>query len=672
MASITLTGVLKRPNGELAVGDQIKFEHKSSTGDTVQTAECFVTIPPNGQYSVSIEYGIVNISYKAVTDEIFTNLGKATVNQDNPATNIPELLRATVPQTNQEMLEFQTVLANCIDAQNNANQSLQQIDALTSQQTTIELINSSANYDLDVVLQTSGFLTAGDGGGGKWKRTSGTGSPSESPEARGLPSLTNANGDVFDYVYEEVVNLSCLGMNESDSCGTIVNIGYQMIRDSYTFLAALTIPQMPLSITANPGFYFTNDSINAQLLTGTGWVVDFSGVAIEGRTQGKTVLDMLGCRFGRTIGLHIVGSDTLKPAIGIQYGRLEQNTSADNLQFINIKTSGRFTRAAAYNLASETEYWEHLELYNGEDGDDSGGYCHIFDGNNTFGAITDYAQPSMNQYDDMSIVQHTFVNPDWRKFTSSGPAIWMSKVRQFEVVGGYVVCNDDYAVIISCEGDKMRNLNFDMHLEKSTSLGLVRFEKNGGTNNTECTIAGFRHRDHNLQASSCAYKIGDSMTRVTLEDTDIHVENFFTTPINGLIAPLTKARIQGDIYVDDASVLKGFEFYGTLKSRNATSGAYGKGTYTIIDVASGRQWHKGNHNFLKDNLEVIPAGTLPSEDKLLIKEEAIQFPPSSIAPIIDANRFALALDDGSNWSGANATGKSRLVFWDGSTWILIA
>jgi len=123
MASILLSGVLKRPNGDLAVGDEIKFEHKSSTGDTVQTAECFVTIPPNGQYSVSIEYGIVNISYKAVTDEVFTNLGKATVNQDNPATNIPELLRATVPQTNQEMLEFQTVLANCIDAQNNAQQS---------------------------------------------------------------------------------------------------------------------------------------------------------------------------------------------------------------------------------------------------------------------------------------------------------------------------------------------------------------------------------------------------------------------------------------------------------------------------------------------------------------------------------------------------------------------
>ncbi len=207
MASILLSGVLKRPNGELAVGDQIKFEHKSSTGDTVQTAECFVTIPPNGQYSVSIEYGIVNISYKAVTDEVFTNLGKVTVNQDNPATNIPELLRATVPQTNQEMLEFQTVLANCIDAQNNAEQSandaeqaLSDIDALTGQQTTTELINSSAIYSADKVLETSGFIDAGDGGGAKWVQNGVTGqTPSQTPAQLGDALLNDANGNQWQY-----------------------------------------------------------------------------------------------------------------------------------------------------------------------------------------------------------------------------------------------------------------------------------------------------------------------------------------------------------------------------------------------------------------------------------------------------------------------------------------
>jgi len=218
MASILLSGVLKRPNGDLAVGDQIKFEHKSSTGDTVQTAECFVTIPPDGQYSVSIEYGIVNISYKAVTDEVFTNLGKVTVNQDNPATSIPELLRATVPQTNQEMLEFQTVLANCIDAQNNAEQSLQQVDALTSQQTTTELINSSVSYDLDVVLQTSGFSLAGDGGAGKWKQNGVTGqTPSQTPAQLGDGILNDDNGNQWSLVENSNFNASCLGVSSLSS-----------------------------------------------------------------------------------------------------------------------------------------------------------------------------------------------------------------------------------------------------------------------------------------------------------------------------------------------------------------------------------------------------------------------------------------------------------------------
>jgi plastocyanin len=213
MANILLSGVLKRPNGDIAVGDQIKFEHKSSTGDTVQTAECFVTIPPNGQYYLSIEYGIVNISYKAVTDEVFTNLGKVTVNQDNPATNIPELLRATVPQTNQEMLEFQTVLANCIDAQNNADQSLQQIEALTGQQTTTELINSSTVYDTEKVLETSGFTTAGDGGSGKWKQNGVTGqTPSQTPVQLVDGLLNDANGNQWALVFSDDVAAKKLGV----------------------------------------------------------------------------------------------------------------------------------------------------------------------------------------------------------------------------------------------------------------------------------------------------------------------------------------------------------------------------------------------------------------------------------------------------------------------------
>jgi hypothetical protein len=521
------------------------------------------------------------------------------------------------------------------------------------------------------LVTTLGFGVSGDGGFGLWKRTGATAAPSQTPEQRYAPSLTDSTGAVFDYVYERLVNLNALGMVTNLSCGAVLNIGYQMIRDSYIFVAALTIPQMPLVITAKPAVYFTTESINAQLLTGTGWAVEFTGVAIEGRATGKTILDMLGSRFGRTVGLHIIGDLTNKPAQGIQYGRLERTVSADNLQFINIKTSGRFTRTAAYNLASETEYWEHLELYNGEDGDDTGGFCHIFDGNNTFGAITDFTAPTMAQYDDMSIVQHVFVNPDWRKFTSSGPAMWMSRARQFEVVGGYIVCNDDHAIIISCDSDEMRNLNFDMHLETSGALGLVRFEKNGGTANTAATIAGFRHRDHNLQTANTVYRVGASMTLVTLEDADIHIESFQTLPPNGLIVPNSKARIQGDIYVDDSAALGPFEFYGTLKTRNAHAGTYGVGTYTIIDVANGEQWHKGKHNFLKDNADVIPANTLATRDTLVLKDESMQFPASSAAPAIGSSRFPLALDDGSNWSGANATGANRLVFYDGTGWKLV-
>ena len=89
MAFITLSGTLLDPNGDLAVGDQIRFTHKSTTGETVQSAVSIITVNPAGTYSLPLQYGLVLVEYKDVRTQQFKNLGVATVNGTNPATSIP-------------------------------------------------------------------------------------------------------------------------------------------------------------------------------------------------------------------------------------------------------------------------------------------------------------------------------------------------------------------------------------------------------------------------------------------------------------------------------------------------------------------------------------------------------------------------------------------------------
>ena len=112
MAHITLSGVLLDPTGEFSVGDRVRFTHRTSTGDTVKTAQSMLTIPPDGSYNIDLEYGEVLVEYSDYRKPDFKNVGVVIVNQDSTATSIPELLNAVVPPTDAQLLEFQSILGD--------------------------------------------------------------------------------------------------------------------------------------------------------------------------------------------------------------------------------------------------------------------------------------------------------------------------------------------------------------------------------------------------------------------------------------------------------------------------------------------------------------------------------------------------------------------------------
>ncbi len=244
MASITLIGSLLDPGGSASIGDQVRFTHKSNTGSTIKSAVSTITIPPDGSYNITLQYGVVRVEYKDILTGVYKDVGVVTVNQDSTATTLPELLNAVVPPTDDQLLEFQAILADCVDAQNNAAQSLSEVDALTGQQTTTELINSTVSYDADKVLETSGFTTAGDGGNGKWKQNGVTGqTPSQTPAQLGDALLNDASGNQWALIKKStnklesleypLTNLSCAIAGASKgrwSCCSPINIlaGFQI------------------------------------------------------------------------------------------------------------------------------------------------------------------------------------------------------------------------------------------------------------------------------------------------------------------------------------------------------------------------------------------------------------------------------------------------------------
>ena len=194
MASITLTGTLLDPTGEVAVGDQIRFTHRTTTGDTIKFARSILIIPPSGMYNITLEFGNIFVEYLDIKDVQYKPLGVVTVNQDSTATSLPELLNAIVPPTDEQLLEFQSILADTVAAKDIAV-------AAAAQQTTLELIASTVTHPAGTVLTLSGYTLSGDGGGAQWKLNGVVGQPvSQSPADLADALLNDGNGNQWALV----------------------------------------------------------------------------------------------------------------------------------------------------------------------------------------------------------------------------------------------------------------------------------------------------------------------------------------------------------------------------------------------------------------------------------------------------------------------------------------
>ena len=115
MASIHLQGILVDSVGEIDVGGVITFTHLTTTGETIASTKTELTIPPDGTYSIDVEYGQIRIDYTTRNTERF--VANVIVNSASTATSLPELLSATTPVAKPIIIQMQGLVADATAAE---------------------------------------------------------------------------------------------------------------------------------------------------------------------------------------------------------------------------------------------------------------------------------------------------------------------------------------------------------------------------------------------------------------------------------------------------------------------------------------------------------------------------------------------------------------------------
>ncbi len=122
MSKISLSGVLLSPTGEPAANALIRVVSVVATkNDLLRQSEVTHKCGSDGSYSFDLMYGRHSIEVKYTTNFILQ--GILTVNDETSATTISELLEASTPPTDANILEFRKLRDEAVSAANDAKNS---------------------------------------------------------------------------------------------------------------------------------------------------------------------------------------------------------------------------------------------------------------------------------------------------------------------------------------------------------------------------------------------------------------------------------------------------------------------------------------------------------------------------------------------------------------------
>ena len=273
MASIHLQGILVDSVGEIDVGGVITFTHLTTTGETIASTQTELIIPPDGAYSIDVEYGQIRIDYTTRNTERF--VANVIVNSASTATSLPELLSATTPVANPIIIQMQGLVADAVTAQVAAEAA--EATVLAEKLTTVQLIANTTVFSADTVINSTGYTSSGDGGKGSWKQNGATGQAvSQSPAQLADALLNDGNGNQWALVHSNSINVDSLGaigdgvaddsiifsvgLNALSKKGVLAGAGKYLISNVVPPALDVTVDSMVLIVNSGVGILQNSSS----------------------------------------------------------------------------------------------------------------------------------------------------------------------------------------------------------------------------------------------------------------------------------------------------------------------------------------------------------------------------------------------------------------------------
>jgi hypothetical protein len=419
------------------------------------------------------------------------------------------------------------------------------------------------------------------------------------------------------------------------------------INNAINYARSLIAAGFGVDIVLPDGNCFVRSTINLTNIRSESLTVDGSGGIITGHTSGTPVIDAIETRWLRIQNLTVVGDSTGAPNIGLQIGRPDPNTVADLNTFDDMSFNGNFTFTSVYNLGSETTNWNKVDFRNAYPSASS--YDLVEDGMNHWNAQSAFVTMSFPVDTPASFNENVFINCEFLE-NGGGTPIWMANTSRHTFTGSYVGNTAGAYGVILYEPDIVKGYtagtstnefaNFGIHFETS-SLSSVFFVTG---NNSQPRLDGFSYSDFSPSATSTILAADTGITKVTMNDADIDIENGHNTL--KLVDQPSKWLIDGNVYVGASSIYNLTNFTGQLNIA---------GTITHYD----RQLQVGNATDINSFTTLTDVST----NQFTLNKIA-----SSGAPTIDLNPLALDGLSGATvrlFRTTNTTGGASFQVYEG-------
>jgi hypothetical protein len=274
------------------------------------------------------------------------------------------------------------------------------------------------------------------------------------------------------------------------------------------------------------GTYKITGPLNLTGFVSLGIEIDFDGAAIDCQTPAGVCVDMMGSRYMVVRNMRVWASGATPPKIGVQYGRIANGVSADQITFENPSFAGPFSVADMLNVASEDTTITHMQAWNNAP---SGAYTLILDGINHWNVTSTFATITLPVDTAQSFIDFHCIDCLLRA-GGGGNVLWVSNASTVAFDHGYIALSSPtagaaYGVVLYSlgSGQAVTQADFDVHFETTEITDTFFFT---GTNATP-VINGFRYRDISNQASNSVFKT--DATSIVLRDADIRIAAYAAT-----------------------------------------------------------------------------------------------------------------------------------------------